>query len=161
MTRAVLLGGLALALAVPNALIVHKERLLAAGTPILLELAPIDPRSLIQGDYMVLDYAISRGVQPAAFPDDGLLVLRVDERNVATFERLHAPELALREGERLLRYRVRGGRLRLGAEAFFFQEGHADLYSGARFGELRVAPSGASVLVGLRDEKLAPLGPPR
>ena len=52
--------GLALALGVPNYAIIQKERLLASGTPVLEELAPVDPRSLIQGDYMRLDYAISR-----------------------------------------------------------------------------------------------------
>ena len=31
----------------------------------LLELAPVDPRSLIQGDYMRLDYAIARDLAGA------------------------------------------------------------------------------------------------
>ncbi len=31
-----------------------KEKTLEAGTLVLLELAPVDPRSLMQGDYMVL-----------------------------------------------------------------------------------------------------------
>jgi uncharacterized membrane-anchored protein len=36
-----------------------KQRTLAYGTPILLETAPIDPRSLFRGDYVVLNYKIS------------------------------------------------------------------------------------------------------
>ncbi|WP_293650426.1 GDYXXLXY domain-containing protein, partial [Thiolapillus sp.] len=47
-------------LVVINIGIYHKERLLAEGTPLLLKLAPMDPRSLMQGDYMALNYQISR-----------------------------------------------------------------------------------------------------
>jgi uncharacterized membrane-anchored protein len=36
-----------------------KQRTLATGTPILLETAPIDPRSLFRGDYVRLNYVIS------------------------------------------------------------------------------------------------------
>lgn len=36
-----------------------KQRTLAIGTPILLETAPIDPRSLFRGDYVRLNYEIS------------------------------------------------------------------------------------------------------
>ncbi|MDE8355606.1 GDYXXLXY domain-containing protein, partial [Klebsiella pneumoniae] len=46
--------GLVLALAVVNLAIVSCERLLAEGEVVLLELAPVDPRSLMQGDYMSL-----------------------------------------------------------------------------------------------------------
>ena len=38
-----------------------------------------------------------------------------------------------------------------------FQEGDADLYAKARYGELKVDKSGASVLVGLRDDDFKPL----
>ena len=34
------------------------EDVLATGKPIVLKIAPVDPRSLMQGDYMVLNYAI-------------------------------------------------------------------------------------------------------
>ncbi|WP_118813722.1 GDYXXLXY domain-containing protein [Haemophilus haemolyticus] len=34
------------------------EDVLATGKPIVLKIAPVDPRSLVQGDYMVLNYAI-------------------------------------------------------------------------------------------------------
>ncbi|WIM38469.1 GDYXXLXY domain-containing protein [Paenibacillus sp. PK4536] len=38
---------------------VVKEQLLASGTAITLELAPIDLRSLLQEDYVILNYDIS------------------------------------------------------------------------------------------------------
>jgi uncharacterized membrane-anchored protein len=159
MRNAVIFGGLAFALLGPTVLIVQKESLLATGKPVLLELAPVDPRSLMQGDYMVLDYAISRDRGSSQeWPRDGHLVLRLDEHGAGQFVRFHDPGTPLAPGEFLLRYRVRDGRVRLGAEAFFFQEGHAQRYEGARYGELRVAPNGTSVLVGLRNKEREPLG---
>ena len=69
------------------------------------------------------------------------------------------PGEPLSPGEQLIRARPRQGQVRLGAEAFHFQEGQASLYAKARYGELRVTPAGDSVLVGLRDQDRQPLGP--
>ncbi len=154
--------GLVLALAVPNALVVQKERVLATGTPMLLELAPVDPRSLIQGDYMSLDYAMVRQIADSngEVPRTGKVVVALDGHGVARFARRHEPGTPLRPGEHLLTYRLRGRRVRIGTDAFHFQEGHAPRYQRARYGEIRVAPSGTSVLVGLRDSSRAVLGAP-
>ncbi len=161
MRSALLWLGLVLALAVPGALILDKERLLRHGAPIYLELAPVDPRSLIQGDYMRLDYRILRDLEATAssWPADGRLVLELDERGVVRGARRADPALTLEPGARLLAYRRRGGRLRLGAEAFFFEEGRAELFARARYSELRVGADGTSVLVALLDENLERLGP--
>jgi uncharacterized membrane-anchored protein len=159
MRNVVIFGGLAFALLLPTALIVQKEILLATGKPVLLDLGPRDPRSLMQGDYMVLDYAISRAWEWSQnWPRDGHLVLRLDEHGVGQFVRRHDSSTPLAPDEFLLRYRVRDKRIQLGAEAFFFQEGHASRYNAARYGELRVAANGTSVLVGLRGEDREPLG---
>ncbi|MBZ4331239.1 GDYXXLXY domain-containing protein [Corallococcus interemptor] len=157
---AVIFGGLALVFVALAFLVVQKETVLARGQPVLLRLAPVDPRSLIQGDYMVLDYAINQGwregrEQPQ---EDGNVVLRLDEHNVGEFVRYEPPASTLAPGEVRLRFRIRNSQMRLGAEAFFFQEGHAERYANARYGELRVTDNGTSVLVGLRDENYQPLG---
>ena len=156
-----LFAGLLLVLGVPAGLIAHKELVLASGTTMLLRLAPRDPRSLMQGDYMELRYAIAADVekQTQGWPADGALVVTLDENGVATFVRRHA-DTPLAAGERLLRYRLRGTWLRLGAESFFFQEGQGGLYAAGRYGELRVAPDGESVLVALRDDQRRVLGRP-
>ncbi|MEO8337165.1 MAG: GDYXXLXY domain-containing protein [bacterium] len=156
--RALAMGGLVLALAVPNWAIWQKERTLASGTPMLLELAPVDPRSLMQGDYMRLDYAMARSIDArSGWPNDGLLVVTLDSAGVATFVRRYAPSVPVTAGERLLRYRMRDGRVRVGSNAFFFKEGDANRYARARYGELRVDARGTSVLVGLRDASRMPL----
>jgi uncharacterized membrane-anchored protein len=159
MRAALVLVGLVIALAVPNIAIVQKERLLASGTTMLVELAPVDPRSLIQGDYMRLDYALARELGwDREWPRDGHLVVRLDENGVARFVRHHVPGSAVGPAEHLLQYRRRASRIRIGTDAFYFQEGHAARYEAAKYGELRVDGSGASVLVGLRDADLEALG---
>ncbi|RKH42894.1 GDYXXLXY domain-containing protein [Corallococcus sicarius] len=157
---AVIFGGLALVLIAMVALVVQKEAVLARGQTVLLQLAPVDPRSLIQGDYMVLDYAISQSWREGheAPQEDGNVVVHLDEHGVGTFVRYEKSGTALAPGEVRVRFRVRNSRMRLGAESFFFQEGHAERYEQARYGELRVMDNGTSVLVGLRDEKYQPLG---
>ena len=153
-------GVAAMVLVVTNVLIVQKERLLAAPQGILLELAPFDPRSLVQGDYMRLAYAITRAVPEQGLPVDGQLVVAVSADNVARYLRVYTPATALAPGELLLRYRVRAGRLHIGSEAFFFQEGTADAYEKARYAELRADSAGESLLVGLRGPDREVLGAP-
>jgi len=169
MKTAVYWGAAALVFVAANGLILHKERVLANGRTVLLALAPRDPRSLIQGDYMVLRYDIARRVTDSELRErpDGRIVVRLDENSVAAFVRLHRGE-PLAGNEQLLRYRRRGRMerwgprrgLRLGAESFFFQEGHAQHYERARYGELRGTPAGESGRGGLRGEGFERLGPP-
>jgi uncharacterized membrane-anchored protein len=62
--RSILLwGGLLLALGVANHGIVQRERILSDGRVVLLELQPVDPRSLMQGDYMALRFAVADDIR--------------------------------------------------------------------------------------------------
>jgi uncharacterized membrane-anchored protein len=141
--------------------IARKQATLRDGRTVLLELAPRDPRSLIQGNYMDLRYEIAADPRLASAVENlagGTLVLRMDERGIASFARLDDGG-ALAPEEALLRFRNRGSfnGVRLGAESFFFEEGQAERYASAKYGELRVDASGTGILVGLRDEDLRPL----
>jgi uncharacterized membrane-anchored protein len=148
-------------LAFVNVNIIQTEIRLTQGQVIFLQLAPVDPRSLIQGDYMRLNYALTRELPPMnGLPEKGQVVLKLDQRHVATFDRVYQGG-ALAPQELLLNYRRQdNGQIQIGPESFFFQEGHANDYAQARYAALRVADNGQSLLVGLRSETLAPLGPP-
>ena len=147
-------------LAVIDAGIAARETQLASGTPVLLELAPVDPRSLMQGDFMRLSYRMVRD----AFPDrvaippygDGRMVVTLDARGVGHFMRFDdgAP---LGAHEVRLRFRVRAGDVKFATNAYFFEEGRGADFTGARYGEFRVADDGEMILALLRDEDLREL----
>ena len=147
-------------LALVNVQISGKERIVEEGTTVLLQLAPIDPRSLLQGDYMALRYAMADEVAQAAEAAgvrDGTVVIELDENREAGFLSIHEGE-ALATGQHLLQFRKRGETVRLASDAFFFEEGQEEAYRPARFGELRVGEDGAAVLIGLRDEQYTVMG---
>lgn len=147
-------------LAFVNVNIFQTETRLTQGQVIFLQLAPVDPRSLMQGDYMQLNYALNNELSMLSdLPEKGQLVLKLDGQKVATFSRVYqGGDLAA--DEILLNYRrLEYGQVQIGPDSFFFQEGHADDYAEARYAALRVADNGQSLLVGLRSETLAPLGP--
>lgn len=139
-----------LVLGAVNWSIVAKERIKTGGERIFLALAPVDPRSLMQGDYMALRFEIVSGISATA---SGSVPLRVESSGIATLNPdLTAPGLRIR-------YRIRNGQVWLGTNAYFFEEGTAERYSGARYGEFRVdRDSGEAVLVGLADKDLKPMG---
>lgn len=159
--RTVILWSVAiLILGVMNLLVYQREDLAVHGKTVLLQLAPVDPRSLIQGDYMVLRYALADAVDDRAVSDRGSVVVRIDERNIAHYARIYAPGMRLAQNELLLPYRRTSFSAWVGPQAFFFQEGQAEYYEDAEYGELRVSKTGRVLLVGLRDAHLQPLGPP-
>jgi uncharacterized membrane-anchored protein len=147
-------------LVVVNMLVFQKERLSANGQVVFLELAPVDPRSLIQGDYMRLRYAISREVKNNTGDKDGFIVVLLNKDNIAQYVRIYDAQIPLNQNELLIRFRQRAFDIRIGPESFLLQEGHAKYYNNARFGELRVSKSGDVLLIGLRGEELELLGPP-
>jgi len=146
----------AVALLVPNWLIFQKERLLREGKSVYLRLAPVDPRSLMQGDYMILRYQISEQAerQRKTIPPSGRLVLSVDAQGVGSFRRIDNGSETLAPNEIFFQYKFRKNRVQLGAESFFFQEGRGAWYDRARYAELKVTPAGNAVLVGLCNDDL-------
>ena len=161
MRKLLFIAATLLVFTVPNWAILGKERLLNSGRAVLVDLGPVDPRSLIQGDYMRLRYVLPEKVRREIQngPIDGKVVITLDANGVAVIQRIFTAEEEPREKEILLSYRRRRfGQAYFGARSFFFQEGQANLYSGARYGELVVDEKGDSVLVGLRDAEFGKLG---
>jgi uncharacterized membrane-anchored protein len=152
-TRVLLLIGAVLVFGSVNWQIAGKERLRANGQIVFLELAPIDPRSLMQGDYMALNFAVARAISPTA---GGVAILELDPRRVGTYVRIDNGG-PLNPNQQRLRFRMRNGAIWLGTNAFFFHEGDADRYNGARYGEFRVNGDGDAMLVGLRNKDLRKL----
>ena len=136
-----------------NYSVVKKEELLKNGRLVLLKLVPVDPRSLMQGDYMALRYDISRGFSET-LSKRGYCVVRLDHNGVAVKVRFQDGLTPLDEGEYLIGYTLTNGwSINIGAESFFFQEGHAERYEKAKYGGVKIDDKGNSLLVGLYDDQ--------
>lgn len=148
-----------LVLLLVNYTIWQREALLDSGRTLLLELAPVDPRSLMQGDYMALRFRLAEAFPTEKIKEmaDGRLVLGVDARDIGTFRRF--AEETSGADEVLFRYRLRDGRPKFATNAFFFQEKQGNYYQQARYGEFKVSPAGEAILVALRGADLQRLGP--
>lgn len=135
------------------------ETLIASGRTVLLALAPADPRSLMQGDYMRLRWDLERASEaiPARTP---VVVLSLDEKSVGTYRRV-PDTAALGQNEVLFALKVGDlGRPIIEPHSYLFQEGTADAHAKAKYGIFRVAPDGRHLLVGLADEAARPIEAP-
>jgi uncharacterized membrane-anchored protein len=149
----VLVAGLAI-LAIASHGVYQRERLLEHGRVVLLSLAPVDPRSLMQGDYMALRFADADSLTESERRlGDGHIVLKLDDRGVGRFVRRDEGQ-PLQANEVRMRYRIRGDTVKFATNAWFFEEGQAERFASARFGEFRVGADGEAILTALRNERL-------
>ena len=130
----------------------QKETILEEGKVLYFELAPVDPRSLMQGDFMRLSYAISQPLQPKN--KRGYCIVETDNNGVAKFVRLQTKVLPLKEGEYAIRFNKKDWQTTIGADSFFFEEGKARKYGKAKYGLVKVDKKGHDILVGLADINL-------
>src|SRR5688572_22048938 len=149
----VVLANLVLLLIFFNYSVFKKEQTLANGNLILLELAPVDPRSLMQGDYMQLNYAINNNLQNRdSLSSRGYAIVKRNEKKVAELVRFQEGNKPVYAGEYPIKYFKTDWSINLGAESFFFEEGQAETYANAKYGGLKTDENGNSILVGLYDE---------
>jgi uncharacterized membrane-anchored protein len=169
--KKVAIVALIIILGLVNWSIATKEKHLAEGKIVFLELAPVDPRSLMQGDYMALRFSLANDVY-TALPkssdyrrwrhdisgSDGYVIASLDDRNIGMFKSLYENQ-TLAENDILMRYRVRDGAVKFATNAFFFQEGHGKFYEQAKYGQFRVDKKGELLLVAMFDKDLIKVGP--
>ena len=162
MQSKIVIGMLLVILAVMNFSIVGKEQHLKQGDTVYLKLAPVDPRSLMQGDYMALRFDAADQLYNALQSSsnkalksthDGQIVVKLDDNKVGTFQRIYQGK-PLQENELLLNYRVRDDNIKFATNAFFFEEGTAELYEQARYGEFKVSEKGELLLNAMFTEQL-------
>jgi len=167
MYKKLVILGLILILGFVNWSILSKERHLSDGAIVLLELAPVDPRSLMQGDYMTLRFDLAnkiyrelpktekyRGWRRNVDAGDGFVKVNLNKNKLASFDSIH-PEIdrkAISATERFLRFRVKGGSVVFATDAFFFQEGHAEAYEQSEYGQFRVDGNGELLLEAMLDK---------
>lgn len=144
-----------------NSYIFTKESHLKNGAIVYLELAPVDPRSLMQGDYMALRFAIADDIRNALRKTEdknwdnteGFAILKVDDKKRGTFSSLSESSQRGKD-EISLFYRVRKGQVKIATNAFFFEEGQGEKYEAAGYGKFRVNEDGDPLLVDLYDKEV-------
>ena len=158
MKRALIILFGVIALAALNYGVYEKEKILSNGETVFLELRPVDPRSLLQGDYMRLRYALEAKVKIPSGRSHGQAVINTDENNVAKFVRFHQGE-PLQQGEKLMRYNKRYTNMHIKPDSFLFQEGHGKLYERAKYGVFKFDKSSDYLLIGLADKNRVLISP--
>lgn len=134
------------------------EWTLAHGQTIKLELAPRDPRSLLQGDYVELRYAISSPdalaeglARSYRYKEKVSVVLYPAPSGVYEYRRLYAKGEPLQPGEVVINGKWNGyNGLVYGIESYFVPEGTGlEVERTAKFAEVKVAAGGDALLVRL------------
>ena len=150
-----------LILAVVNVVIWQNERLIKQGETVLLELVPVDPRSLMQGDYMALRFAMADAIRQQLKGNNerftGQVIVQLDADKRASLVGLDTGA-TLEQGQLRLQFRLRNNQIKFATNAFFFQEGTGSLYQQAKYGLFRVNAEGQLLLTHLVDAELQTLG---
>lgn len=153
--------GAFLILGVVNFSIWQNEQLIKNGETVLLELTPVDPRSLMQGDYMALRFAMADAIRGKLHNKNesltGQAIVQLDAQRRASLVGLDTQQ-PLEDNQLRLQFRLRNGQLKFATNAFFFEEGTANLYESAQYGLFRVSTEGQLMLTHLLDAQLQTLG---
>lgn len=134
----------------------QKETMLAHGQLVLLKLAPVDPRSLLQGDYMRLNYEITdNNFFDEKIPPKGYCIIKLNEKGIAEKIRIQPNQTPLNKGEYLLKYTAnKYNDMHIGAESYFFQEGEGKKFEKAIYGGIKIDSNGNTLLTGLYNKNL-------
>ncbi|MDV2470078.1 GDYXXLXY domain-containing protein [Acinetobacter chinensis] len=156
-------------------LILKNEQHLKHSDSIYIQLAPVDPRSLIQGDYMVLNYdlsfydvAVQKGrphipMNATAIKNKSSVVayvaLDAQRRVVKTSLDPQLLEMYPSVSHRIVLKNPdnRLDRLYPASNSFLFAEGLAECYQAAQYAEFKVDEKGNAILASLRGEGLKDL----
>jgi len=150
-----------IALIAINIRINKKQHLIANGEVLLFKLTPVDPRSLMQGDYMRLRFELAvkiqdhlrlRNDQTTIPTQQGFAVVTKDKNNVVSFVDLfHKQQITA--SQYMIPFKFRNYRVVFTTNAFYFQEGQASHFQKAQFGQFKMA-GGEMLLLHMLDEDL-------
>ena len=141
-----------------------------------LELRPVDPRSLLQGDYMTLNYDITdkardfiynnrsyiydgeneneveeiRELRKLANAKKAYIAVRLDKDRVARYVKI-TKEKTDEKDLLFIAYKTNGFNVNINANSYLFQEGTGDKYQNARYSKVVLVGNNLR-LIDLRDK---------
>lgn len=128
-----------------NINISKKETLIQNGEQLLFRLGPVDPRSIMQGDYMRLRFDMATKIaadlrkinsKNTLIKQKGLAIVKRGVNNVVEYVELYNKQ-NLKASHYAIPYKSDGNRITIITDAYYFQEGKRSYYQAARFGEFR------------------------
>ena len=150
-----------------------RDQLILTGKEIMLELAPVDPLSLLQGQYLIIDFKLEDA--EIEFDENEInsekvsygyrhhrIVLSYNESGVAKFNRfeddqpLNSDELLFKVRRAIRRNNTKYFyKIDVSQNSFLIEENTEKKYEEkAKYGVFRVGPDGDYVLVDLADKDL-------
>ncbi len=144
-----------------NYSIFKQESIIDDGQTVLFELAPYDPRSLMQGDYMDLRYTLETAIEDTLLDTSeqakiiqAEAILELDNSDIAHFKSINTSEKKLSSNEILLSFSHTNTQVTLPlTSSYFFEEGSAKLYENAKYGIFKYK-NNKFVLIGLANENM-------
>lgn len=143
------------------------EQIISNGQDIYLKLAPRDPRSIMQGDYMSLNMDINNQIREYIvnetygshdhWTDDQIevlcksqyVVITTDSCNVVRLQDAIHPKY---ENEMIIKLKHEGTYPIVPIKSFFFEEGSEKKYSAAKYAHVKVDLLGYLKVIALADE---------
>jgi uncharacterized membrane-anchored protein len=139
-----------------NLMIFQKQKLLRSGETVYFAIAPSDPRSLMQGDYIDFRYKMENEIkrnQAATPKNNGYLVIAYDNESVGHFVRFYDGE-KLAPNEKLVKYQHNPQSIlavTIKPHTFFFQENLQQDYQKPEYAIFHYHGEKDYLLVGLAD----------
>ena len=137
------------------------EKKLKEAKEIIVKLAPKDPRSLLQGDYVILNYEISRGAEKwlRAIKNKKVNKVKVvlsKQNEIYIFDSLYTPtqNITLQKDQVIMNGKVKKQRhVYFGIENFFVEEGTGlEVERNANFAKLKVTSTGDAFITELLEK---------
>ncbi len=161
MKNKIIFANMLLILFLFNYSIVKNEQHKEEGVTVYFELAPRDPRSLLQGDYMALNYEIIHDITKACLewekqgrhvPSQVQAYIQIDEKKIGNFVSLKIDGAEHGKSEILLPFKFHENKVILSlSKSYFFEEGQAKTFEKAKYGVFKYAHE-KLLLVHLADE---------
>lgn len=102
-----------------------------------IKTSPVDPRSLIQGDYMVLNYNITDSARIEAVNiRKGYIRIKINDLKIAEFIRVDKEYMPPSNNEISIQFQKNSSNIDIGVNSYLFQEGTGNKFQKAQYAEV-------------------------
>ncbi len=132
--------------------VIKEEKNLKRAT-FYIKTVPVDPRSLIQGDYMVLNYDIAESARmEIGNIRKGYIRIKINDLKIAEFIRIDEEYLPPSNNEISIQFQKNGSNIDIGVNSYLFQEGTGNKFQKAQYAEVIELKNGKLRLKNLLDK---------